>query len=135
MPSHINAIPKYRKHKGSGQAVVTIGGVDYYLGPYGTKASRLEYDRLIGEWIIAGRPSSIVKAADLTIAELCQRYKRYTESYYIHGGMLHNIGAACRTLRLRLCSRTRLNQSNYNLNTGIIPGGTSLTLLFPRGLV
>jgi integrase len=101
MPSLINAVPKYRKHKGSGQAVVTIGGVDHYLGPYGTKASRLEYDRFIGEWIIAGRPSAIVKGADLTLAELCQRYKRYAESYYSHGGTTHNIGTACRTLRQR----------------------------------
>jgi len=101
MPSLNNAIPKYRKHKGSGQAVVTIGGVDHYLGPHGTKASRLEYDRLIGEWITAGRPSSVLKAADLTIAELCQRYKYYAESYYSHGGTIHNIGTACRTLRQR----------------------------------
>jgi hypothetical protein len=101
MPSLINAIPKYRKHKGSGQAVVTIGGVDYYLGPHGTKASRIEYDRLIGEWITAGRPTAIGKSADLTIAELCQRYKAYAESYYVHGGTTHNIGTACRTLRIR----------------------------------
>jgi integrase len=95
------SIPKYRKHRATGQAVVVIGGSDHYLGPHGTKASRLEYDRLIGEWISAGRPSSIAKAADLTIAELCQRYKRHAESYYSHGGTIHNIGTACRTLRLR----------------------------------
>ena len=41
------SIPKYRKHRPSAQAVVTIGGVDHYLGPHGTKASKLEYDRLI----------------------------------------------------------------------------------------
>jgi integrase len=98
MPTLINAIPKYRKHKGSGQAVVTT---DHYLGPYGSKASRLEYDRLIGEWITAGRPSSIVPSTDLTIAELCQRYKVFAKSYYIHGGTTHNIATACRTLRLR----------------------------------
>jgi integrase len=101
MPSLINAVPKYRKHKGSGQAVVTIGGVDHYLGPHGSKASRIQYDRLVGEWISAGRPASIAGAADLTIAELCQRYKRHCEDYYSAGGTLHNIGTACRTLRLR----------------------------------
>jgi hypothetical protein len=40
MPRLVNRSPSYRKHKASGQAVVTIGGRDVYLGPYGTKASK-----------------------------------------------------------------------------------------------
>jgi hypothetical protein len=51
------AVPKYRKHKASGQAIVTIAGRGYYLGPYKSKASLVEYDRLITEWLAAGRPS------------------------------------------------------------------------------
>jgi hypothetical protein len=50
-----DATPKYRKHKASGQAIVTLSGQDHYLGPHGTKASRLEYDRVIAEWIAGGR--------------------------------------------------------------------------------
>lgn len=49
MPRLTNSLPKYRKHRASGQAVVTIAGRDCYLGPHGTKASRLEYDPLINE--------------------------------------------------------------------------------------
>lgn len=49
------AIPKYRKHKPSGRAVVTIAGRDHYLGPHGTEASHVEYDRLITEWLANGR--------------------------------------------------------------------------------
>jgi hypothetical protein len=30
--THIN--PSYRKHRASGQGVVTIGGTDFYLGPW-----------------------------------------------------------------------------------------------------
>ena len=41
------AVPKYRRHRASGQAVVTLSGQDFYLGPHGTKASKQEYDRLI----------------------------------------------------------------------------------------
>jgi hypothetical protein len=41
MPKLIDAVPKYRKHLASGQAVVNIAGTDHYLGPYGTKASKL----------------------------------------------------------------------------------------------
>jgi integrase len=36
-----------------------------------------------------------------TIVELCQRYKRHAEGYYSHGGTVHNIATACRTLRIR----------------------------------
>jgi hypothetical protein len=39
--------PSYRKHKGSGQAVVTLNGKDHYLGRYGTRHSKDAYDRLI----------------------------------------------------------------------------------------
>ena len=52
MPRLIRSVPKYRRHRGSKQAVVDLNGRDYYLGPYGTKASRIEYDRLIAEWLV-----------------------------------------------------------------------------------
>jgi hypothetical protein len=44
MPRLSKSLPSYRKHRASGQAVVNLNGRDYYLGPYGTKASKLEYD-------------------------------------------------------------------------------------------
>ena len=47
-------LPKYRLHKASGQAVVTFNGRDFYLGPHATKTSKIEYDRLIGEWLAHG---------------------------------------------------------------------------------
>ena len=43
------AVPSYRLHKASGQAIVTIDGRDYYLGKFGTAASRERYARLIAE--------------------------------------------------------------------------------------
>ena len=50
MPRH-RRIPSYRRHKATGQAVVTIDGRDYYLGKHGTHASRREYERLIAKWL------------------------------------------------------------------------------------
>lgn len=47
MPRLSKSLPKYRKHKRSGQAIVTVGGKDHYLGRYGTQASELEYDRIV----------------------------------------------------------------------------------------
>jgi hypothetical protein len=49
------AVPKYRKHRASGQAVVTINGKDHDLGPHGTKVSKGEYDRLVGQYVACGR--------------------------------------------------------------------------------
>jgi len=56
MPNVDSAIrvPKYRRHKPSGQAVVTLSGRDFYLGKWGTKTSRAEYQRLVGEWLAGG---------------------------------------------------------------------------------
>ena len=48
-------VPKYRLHRPSGEAHVTIDGQDFYLGPYKSKASYVEYDRLINEWLAGGR--------------------------------------------------------------------------------
>ena len=44
-----------RLHRPSRKAVVTINGKDFYLGPWKSKASRIEYDRLIGEWLANDR--------------------------------------------------------------------------------
>ena len=35
MSKHTKKVPSYRVHKASGQAVVTLGGKDHYLGKYG----------------------------------------------------------------------------------------------------
>jgi hypothetical protein len=66
--------PKYRKHRPTGQAVVSIAGKVYYLGPHGTKASRIEYDRLLGEWLASGRQMAVDATSDLTITEVLAHY-------------------------------------------------------------
>jgi integrase len=89
--SHRHAIPTYRRHKPSGQAVVTLtdpNGTrkDFYLGFYGSKESKSEYGRLIGEWSAAGRsiPQVGPVPADLTVAEVLLRFWRHAEGYYRH---------------------------------------------------
>jgi integrase len=87
MPTFKDCIPTYRKHRASGQAVVTLNGRDCYLGVHGTKASRAEYDRVIGEWLAAGRQLAAVDAAsDLTITEVLARYWRFAEHNYRKDG-------------------------------------------------
>lgn len=84
MPVLTVSTPKYRRHKTSGQAVVTIQSKDhYFLGPHGTKASRIEYDRLVGEWLAAGRPAApSAPQSDITVMELAAGFLRYAKQRY-----------------------------------------------------
>jgi hypothetical protein len=51
---HSPRVSSYRRHKPSGQAVVTFGDRDFYLGKWNTNASRAEYDRFVQEWLARG---------------------------------------------------------------------------------
>jgi len=66
-------VPKYRRHKGTGQAVVTLDGRDFYLGKFGSAASHKEYRRLTAEWLAAGGQLPVGNESELTIAELLKR--------------------------------------------------------------
>lgn len=74
MPKLTKAIPKYRKHKASGKAVVTIAGRDHYLGRYGTKSSQREYNRLVGEWLAGNRMPPPEEPAELAVKDLILRF-------------------------------------------------------------
>ena len=83
MPALSVATPKYRRHRASGQAVVTLAGVDHYLGPYKSVASVAEYDRLVAEWLLRGRTGPPNTQADgLTVAEAIAAYWRHAKTYY-----------------------------------------------------
>lgn len=85
-------VPSYRKHK-TGQALVRVAGVDYYLGRHGTKESREKYQRLVGEWVAAGCPrpwdgpgEDRKSTSDLTLAELMVEYLRHAHVHYQRDG-------------------------------------------------
>ena len=83
MPKLTHTLPKYRKHKPSGQAVVVINGVYHYLGPHGAVASKVEYDRLITEYLSSGRSSSFGAVQEaVTVVELLADYVKHAASYY-----------------------------------------------------
>ena len=86
------SLPKYAKHKASGKAVVRLNGTDIYLGPHGTKTSKLEYDRVIGEWLANGRmlPSKRNEHESITVAQLSALYLRFAMSYYVKNGKQTN---------------------------------------------
>ena len=86
MPRLTSKPPKYRKHKATGQAVVTLNGKDFYLGPYGSKASRVEYDRITAEWLQNGRSLPRCDHADTTVVEIIAAYVKFAFRYYVKGG-------------------------------------------------
>ena len=97
-------VPSYRRHRPSGQAVVTLDGRDFYLGRWNTQASRVEYDRHITEWLAAGRRlTPEAEDVDLTITELIAHYIRFAKGYYRKNGILTDevagIRAALRPLK------------------------------------
>lgn len=84
MPRLVNGNPKYRHHKPSGRAVVTLNGRDFYLGPWNSQQSRAEYDKLIARWILNGRrPFDFQTEAEPLVAELAVDYLEFALSYYI----------------------------------------------------
>jgi integrase len=106
MPRLTQATPKYRKHRASGQAIVTIAGDDHYLGPHNSRASKAEYDRLIGEWLAAGQPTSRKREAeDITVTEVLARFVGYAKQRYQRDGQptkrYENYRRVVKEIRLR----------------------------------
>ncbi len=84
MPRRTNSNPRYSRHKASGQAVVTISGKDVYLGPWKSKVSLVAYDRVVSEWLAAGRRLPELISQILSVGELIERYWEHAKSYYRH---------------------------------------------------
>ncbi len=87
MPRLSKAVPSYRKHRATGQAIVTLNGRDFYLGPHGTKVSKAEYDRIIGEWLQQGRQIQPARGSgSLSVVELIVSYMHFVRGYYRKDG-------------------------------------------------
>ena len=85
MPKLTKALPKYRRHA-SGQAVVTIGGRDFYLGKHGSKASKEKYSQVLAEWLASDRPASLTSPTEITVTEVCAAFLRYAGKHYVKRG-------------------------------------------------
>ena len=79
MPKLGNSLPKYRHHKASGQAIVTLSGKDYYLGPHGTQVSKAQYDRVIAEWLANDRRLPTDNESIVSMEELLA-------AFWVHAG-------------------------------------------------
>ncbi len=107
-------IGSYRLHKASGQAITTIKGKIYYLGPDGSPRSRAEYDRLVDETTSRARRQARQPPprTDLTVAELCVEFVEHATTYYTKNGKptseIHSVRRAVQTLR-QLYAHTRVD--------------------------
>lgn len=88
-------IPSYRLHKASGQAVVVLGGRSFYLGKFGSSASRVEYERILSEWLsnhrlpLASATENAKTGSSrepLTVEELIHAYWQHVQRYYVKNG-------------------------------------------------
>ena len=75
-------IPSLRHHKPSGQGVVTLNSRDHYCGPWGSKQAKVEYQRLVGEWLASGGAPRVTDRNAITVAELVLAYRRFAKEYY-----------------------------------------------------
>lgn len=69
-----SVVPKYRHHKGSGQAFVQVNGHRHYLSKWNTQASKERYAAFVAELAVnpvcaAVRPTSV-----LSVVELIEAY-------------------------------------------------------------
>jgi hypothetical protein len=84
----VSALPKYRHHKGTGQALVQIKGHRHYLGKWNTQASKERYAAFVAE--LAVSPAVVVvpsaKAAAITVVELVAAYLDFAQGYYQKNG-------------------------------------------------
>ncbi len=87
MPRLTVKVPKYRLHRASGQAVVTLTGRDLYIGAYNSDESKAEYNRLIAEWQMSGRQLPVpVRSNSLSVDELILAFLEHAHGYYVKNG-------------------------------------------------
>ncbi|VTT98862.1 catalytic phage domain protein : Site-specific recombinase XerD OS=Singulisphaera acidiphila (strain ATCC BAA-1392 / DSM 18658 / VKM B-2454 / MOB10) GN=Sinac_1635 PE=4 SV=1: Phage_integrase [Gemmataceae bacterium] len=104
MPPQRTAVPSYRLHKQSGQALVTIrtpdgGRRDVLLGKYNSPESRVEYARVIAALsapapVESGPAAPPCPGGGLTVNELALAFMRHAADYYRHpdGGPTSAVG-------------------------------------------
>ena len=112
MPRLQHQPPKYRLHKGSGQAIASLNGRRVYLGKHGSDESQRRYREMLQEWErqrcpVADTPPPPVSSAEehlaevvtpralrekrqagvpVTLDELIFVYRRHARAYYVKNG-------------------------------------------------
>ena len=88
-------VPKLGRHA-SGQAVVRLGGKDFYLGRFGTPDAQTQYDTLIAEWLSRGRTLPQAQDAEPSVNELVLAYVAITLRVMSRASLRQRIGYSAR---------------------------------------
>ena len=78
MPRLKYHVPKYSRHKASGQARVLVRGKHHYLGPYGSVESKARYEELVKEFLEARNR----KDAGVTVSQVAAAFWRFAKQRY-----------------------------------------------------
>ena len=74
----VSAVPKYRRHKGTGRAFVQLQCRRYYLGKWNTPKSKKRYAAFVAELAVrppmATPPRLAIPDAGITVSEVCIAY-------------------------------------------------------------
>jgi integrase len=126
---------------------VSLNGREFYLGPHNSPESKIEYERLVSEWQLAGRQHPEAVGADdggATIDQVIEAYLEHVKVYYrkhgepttsqqhIHDALapLHEMYGttptaefgplALKALRQQLIDEGRWSRNTINKQIGII---------------
>jgi hypothetical protein len=84
-------LPGYLKHKPSGQAYCLINGRHIYLGKYGSKASRLQYEEVIAEYLANDKKLPPTRSrTEITCLEFAVAYLEHAKEYYANDPGTYN---------------------------------------------
>ena len=86
MPRTTSDVPTYCHHRRSGRGYATFGGRQHtFPGPYNSPQSRAAYDRLIAEFLNAGRtlPAEPDAAAGPTVSMIAAAFWRHAQAHYV----------------------------------------------------
>ena len=113
MPKLLRRPPKYRLHKSTGQAVVSVFGRVIQLGPFGSPKSHRRYQEEIERWrglrhqqapeLAPEEPKAIElglqelqsrwrRGHDVTISEIALLYEEHAHGYYVKNGRVTREG-------------------------------------------
>ena len=85
-------LPGYLKHKPSGQAYCLINGKFIYLGKYGSKASRQQYEEVVAEYLANGKKLPPTRSKnEITVLEFAIGYLEYAKEYYSINTKTYNL--------------------------------------------
>ncbi|MBU4270581.1 MAG: site-specific integrase [Planctomycetes bacterium] len=82
----VSAVPKYRHHKGTGQAFIQVKGRRHYLGKWNTPKSKEHYAAFVAELVVNPVCAPVRPSALTTVVELIEAYWTFAVGYYTKGG-------------------------------------------------